>query len=1254
MIAISLPSWLTRLARWTLIGITTLLILALISWIAVPPLAKHIAEQQIEKQLGRKATIQQIHFNPFIFKLTVSGFTLYQPDRIHPALSADTLLLETSWSSLWHLAPVVNQIQLINPTVHLTRVNTQGIGRYDFSDILDKLQAMPPSPKNSKPIQFSLSNIQLVNGSIDFHDLVTHKDVNVQKLNIGIPFISNFPVDVDVFVQPHLSALINGTPFNLKGRAKPFSKALDTTLALDIDQLRVANYIPFSPVALPIAINSGDLTTKLDLNFNRNGKQPEIQLSGLVRLDQIDLTDSKSTPLAKAQRITAQIKKINLLNGDTTLQQLEVNQPEVWASMDAQGQLNWALLGRSHLASKTAKEPSETNKSTADAKAASENKAATEAKATTPIIIVDHLKIYDGIAHWQDAAFASPTANLTLNHIVLDTEHLTVAPKAPPAEVTLNIGDEQLNHIHFSGKVDPLEAAVTGQATVSGLALAQFQPYLNRSLNATINGQLSITSQLDIQKQAIDVNLTSLSIDDLKAQATKAQGNVPQLAVKQIQIENTHLNTAAHHVEIGNVLVNGIQTQVLRDAKGAINLQQFLVQSSKYQQTQAQGKTKPTPAGANNDWTALINQVAVSNSHVGFTDQSMTPAVQLNADQLSLTASHISSKLDQPIQIDLKTLINKSGKVGVNGTVAGGLKSVTLNIDSQNLPLVAVQPYYSPYLNFAIASGQGTVKGKLLLTPPIRNQKLHVNYSGLVALSNIRTLDKATSDDFVKWKALNIGGINVDIGGSKPIVKLGQIDLSDFYARLILSEQGKLNLEDIIASDHSGDAKPTSLTQAGPSISLNGKPPADTTASTPATSTPQTTASAASPPAVTPNTNAPNPSISIGKVTLKRGNINYTDNFVKPHYSANVTSVNGSIGAISSDKPAPAPLDLTGKLDSDAPVYVSGSLNPLFKPMFLDIKASASGVDLPKLTPYSAKYAGYAIDKGKLSMDVTYHIEKDQLLAQNHINIDQLTFGDHIDSPTATKLPVRLAVALLKDRHGQIDINLPISGSLSDPQFSVGGVILKVFINLITKAVTSPFALIGSMFGGGDELGYAEFPTGSATLTADAQKKLDTIAKALTERPALKMDLIGRVDPVSDADGIRELIIDSKINALKNKDSVNLGVDSNPDNISITQADKDKYMSKLYSASHFDKPKNFIGLSKSLPTAEMEKLIKANTPVNQDALSALANRRAEAVRQYLETHDQITSDRLFLVAPKLTTDGITDKGTPNRVDFALK
>ncbi|MEO6920375.1 MAG: DUF748 domain-containing protein [Collimonas sp.] len=1215
------PSWLPRAVRWTGITIAVVLVLALISWLAVPPVAKHLVEQQVEAQIGRKATVGKIAFNPFTLTLTGSDFTLYEQDKTTPAFSASTLLVNASSASLFRLAPVLNEAKLVNPKLHIVRTSADGIGRYNFSDIIDRILAMP---KSDKPALFSVSNIQLENGAVKFDDKVTNKLVDIEALNIGLPYVSNFPSKVDTFVQPHVSAKINGTPFDLKGRTKPFAGSQETSLAIDIDQLDVASYVAFSPVALPLAIQSAKLSTRLDLTFVRNKDKPEVLLSGWLQLANLALADKNAAPLLKAQTISAQINKFNVLSGAAALDRIEIRQPEVWVNLNANGSLNWAAL------------------STPAAKQEIVKDAPKKASAAQPQMTLAKFIIKDGTVNWLDAANASPALNLQVKNVALDASHLSLAADAKPATVTLSTGTETDQHIQFIGQITPAKAIVAGKASVNALSLAPYQPYVNRSLAAVVSGQLSLNTLLAINGGRIQLHQLGIDVDDLKVASKNSAGG--SIAAKKISLENASVDTEAHTFNASALRLAGIQGDVRRDAQGKLNLQQFLAPAG------ASAKGAPSAAAKKSgpEWVANLGQFAISDSSVAYLDNAVKPAVKLRADGINLTAENVSSKLDKPIKIALRTQLNKSGKLSVDGSVAAQMKSVALDIDAQNLPVPALQPYFTDFLNVTLSSGLASTKGKLSLVLPSGRQEMVTGYNGTLRLANFRVLDKETSADFLKWKMLDVSGINANIGGPRQNVTLAKIALEDFYARIILSDKAKLNLQDIVVSKNAPPGAPApSLTSAQAGDSSG---PAPEKVSKPTTEGSTTVAPIVAAPL---KDNAP--VIKIGQVVIKGGNINYTDNFVKPNYTANMTGMNGTVGAIASDKPAPAPIDINGKIDNDAPVAISGSLNPLFKPMFLDIKASANGVELPRLTPYAAKYAGYAIEKGKLSMDVNYHIENDKLVAQNNVRIDQLTFGDKIDSPTATKLPVLLAVALLKDRNGQININLPISGTLSDPEFSIGGIIVRIFINLIVKAVTSPFALISSAFGGGgDELGYAEFAPGSATLSAATQSKLDTIAKALDDRPALKLDLIGRVDPKTDTDGVRQQVLNRQLKQLKLKDSVDQSDEAGSDDVTLTDADKDKYMGKVYSAGKFDKPRNAIGFAKSLPTEEMEKLIVANTPVTSDALSALATRRAEAVRKYLETKGKIPLERIFLIAPKLTADGIKDKGAPNRVDFALK
>ncbi len=1200
-----------RILRWLSTILITLLALALISWLVVPPLTKHLLEQQIQEQIGRKATVDKIDFNPFTFTLKVSNFTLFEPNKVTPALSAKSLLLNTSWSSLIHLAPVINEIQLVNPNVHLIRTSAQGIGRYNYSDIIDRIQAMPKST-NTKPTLFSVANIQLIDGRITFDDQVTHKQIDIKTLNIGVPFISNFPNKLDTFVQPHLSAVINGSPFSLKGRSKPFINSLDTALAIDIDQLDIASYVPFSPVALPLDIQSSKLSTKLDLTFDRQKNQPEILLSGTVKLADVALADKHTAPLFKTSSIEAQIHKLNVLNGAIALDQIDIKNPEVWADLNAKNQLNWAGLQTTS---------AQSTKTVDTSKKAS----------PLPSITLAKFNLHNGVVNWRDAVNASPTLDLQIKNIELNATQLSLAADAKPANVTLSTGSPTDQHILFNGQITPINGTINGKVSVNALPIAQYQPYINPILATTVDGQLSLDTSLTINHGQINLQQLAVTLDNFKVAAKSNQTN--NISAKKINLENANIDTKALTFNADRLHLDGIESHIQRNSQGKLNFQQFLIAKNQTKKAAPKAGTQKSAP----DWTAVIKQIAITDSTLAYRDDAVKPTVNLLANDFNLTANNISSKLDKPIQLTLKTKLNKTGNLSVDSNVAPQFKSIKASIDAKNLSIVAFQPYFTDFLNVVITTGQASTHGKLFLVPPINQQKLATNYNGALHLANFRILDKESGDDFLKWKSLNIDGINTNMGGAHQNISADQIALSDFYARIILSETARLNLEDVVASPNAAGTPPHSLTSAN---SSSAPAPVVAPSAQPATV------------AATTSTNAP--VIKIGKIIIKGGNINYTDHFVKPQYTANMTGMNGTIGTIASNQPAAAPIDIKGKIDNDAPVAISGSLNPLFKPMFLDIKGSANDVELPRLTPYATKYAGYPIEKGKLSMDVGYQIQNDKLVAQNHVRIDQLTFGDKVDSPTATKLPVQLAVALLKDRNGQINIDLPISGTLSDPQFSVGGLIFHVFVNLITKAVTSPFALIGSAFGGGDELGYAEFPAGLSTLTPETQTKLDSIAKALIDRPALKMDLIGRVDPITDSEGVRQQILNQKILALKQKDSVNQSEDTRSDDMTVTDADKQKYMNKVYSSAKFNKPKNMIGLTKSLPVADMEKLILANTSVTQDALSTLATDRADAIRKYLVNKEQVPTDRLFMIAPKLTADGIKDKGKPNRVDFSLK
>lgn len=442
--------------------------------------------------------------------------------------------------------------------------------------------------------------------------------------------------------------------------------------------------------------------------------------------------------------------------------------------------------------------------------------------------------------------------------------------------------------------------------------------------------------------------------------------------------------------------------------------------------------------------------------------------------------------------------------------------------------------------------------------------------------------------------------------------------LSDFFARVIVQRNGRINLQDIVKS-----------AQSQQSLEQNTAPAADGAAA-PAEPVPPKAAS------------GPAPVIKIGPIVLTGGKVQFSDYFIQPNYSADLSELAGRLSAFSSEQPAGeqgpqlADVELRGRAQGTASLEITGQVNPLAKPLALDIRAQMRDLELPPLSPYSIKYAGHGIERGKLSMDVSYKIEPDgQLTARNKLVLHQLTFGEAVEGAPAS-LPVRLAVALLADRNGVIDLDLPVSGSLNDPQFRLAPVIFKIIGNLIMKAVTSPFSLLSGAFGGSGESGVVAFAPGRSQIDAKARESLDKVVASLKERPALRLTVIGEAREAQDKEAWKQAELDRLLLAQKRRQVLREGKSAE----SVTElsaAEVPALTKALYSRADFAKPRNVIGMAKDLPTDQMRSLLLEQITVPDDAMRELALARGVAVRDYL-AQQQLPLERLFLGAPKLDSD----------------
>jgi len=759
---------------------------------------------------------------------------------------------------------------------------------------------------------------------------------------------------------------------------------------------------------------------------------------------------------------------------------------------------------------------------------------------------------------------------------------------------------------------NPLSAE--GKLKVAHLAIHSYAPMANLEIgsgNLDTAGHFAFT--LDKGKPGLVLDKLTAELGALSLR--QAGEKQPFFTLASAALGNARLDLAKRRLEIGEFTTRKGKLNVRRGRDGTIDLAKL------------GDAPQPKPTGKKGEvpWHFSLNKLTVSDYGIRFEDSTPVRPVTLDSAPISLTAENLSTVKGNKAKLSLHAGLGKSGSIAADGTLVLAPLQTSLKLDIQNLDPVPLQPYFTKKLNVRLSRGAVSTKGTLdIALPEKTGSPAKMAFRGEANLANFHVIDKADSADLLKWKSLYFGDIQASMAPLN--LAIAQIALSDFYTRLIINPDGKLNLQRLVRTPSKQSAVASTET---------------------------------TPPAATAPPSDPGYTVKIGKVTLQNGNVDFSDRYVKPNYSANLTDIGGKIAGLSSEPGTAADVDLRGRLDSAAPLEIGGKINPLGKDLYLDIKASVKGVELTPFTPYSGKYAGYAIDKGKLSLDVRYHIENRKLEAENQLFLDQLTFGERIESPDATKLPVQLAVALLKNRNGEIDVNLPIAGSLDDPEFSMGGLIIKVIVNLFVKAVTSPFALIGSMFGGGEDLGYLEFASGRHAIDAAGEAKLKNLAKALNDRPALELEIAGRIDAANDKEGLKQALLEQKVKAQKLADLVKQGVSAGSlDEITIEAGEYPALLKRAYQKEKFPKPRNMLWLTKDLPVPEMEKLMLSHTTVSDDDLRGLANRRAQAVRDWLLTKGGVSPERIFLLAPRLEPANGEEKKDvkikDSRADFSLK
>ncbi len=1201
-----------------------------LSWLSVPALVKGPLERLASEQLGRTVTVGSLDFKPWSLELTLRDIAVAGAKGAEgqAQLTIGRVYVDAELQSLLRLAPVVDAFTVENPVLRLTHL---GQGRYDVDDVIAKLTAPkdePAPPPSTEPARLALYNLLLQGGRVDFTDNAVGKTHSVQDLLLSVPFISTLSDKKEVRMEPRLAFTLEGSRFDSSAQSTPFAQTRHADAHIRWDDLDLAPYLGYLPASLPIQLKAATLDVDVKLAFEQTPRLA-VKLSGQVQTRDVKMTDREGQDLLAFDRLTVDMADVRPLEQVVDLAQVELLKPVLHAQRDAAGRLNLAQLAGGPAPASLPKE-------------AASQPAKPSTKAAPPwAVSVARASVRDGTVHWGDQT-TQPAAALQARGLGLELTNLALPLQKPvafkgdfvlPAVAAQGVPEGKLA---FEGEATTQNARV--QITTEALALQLAAPYVAQHLEPTVAGQLTGTLGVQWQAPPADKNATGLTVTAgplALEQLALRQNGKSLVSLGKLEVKGLQVPLDKRTVSLESLALNTPTLAVERGSDGRWMFERW----AKVQAQTPTPASETTAAKAATDapWVVRVGELALQGGAVAFADNAQPRPVALEVSALDVSAKNLATDSGKPgaFTLSARAAAGKgnaksvAGKIDYQGTLALQPLATQGKLDATRVPLHGLDGYLAQQLAIELLRADVGFRGQVAFAQSDKGASLKL--AGDAAIEDLKANSTAAStpmteaqvgEELLAWKSLNLRGLNVATApGTAPKVQVGETSLQDFFARITINEAGRINLRDIVKGEPQ-------------------TPPV--TAATAAASAPVPSASAASAtqPVHTAARDPLAPVVQFGPMSLVNGKVLFSDFFIKPNYSADLTELTGKLGAFSSEAPGSEPqlaaLELLGRAEGSASLEVTGQLNPLAQPLALDIAGKVRDLDLPPLSPYSVKYAGHGIERGKLSVDVTYKVlPNGQLTASNRIVLNQLTFGEPV-AGAPNSLPVRLAAALLADRRGVIDLDLPISGSLNDPQFRIGPVIGKIILNLIGKALTSPFSLLASAFGGGEEMSSVAFAPGSATLSPEAQQNLGKVAKALVDRPALKLTVTGTANLEAEREGLQRERLQQLVRAEKRR--------AQPDSTEPVTADEYPALLKAaYGRANIPKPRNLVGIAKDLTVPEMEALLMANQPATEAMAAELAAQRGHAIQSYLAAQ-KLPAERLFLAAPK--TGSQVPKGAP--------
>lgn len=906
-----------------------------------------------------------------------------------------------------------------------------------------------------------------------------------------------------------------------------------------------------------------------------------------VHLDGLSIREPDGAPLIAVDRLALDLSALSIMRLSPVVERLELDRPRLAAVLRPDRSLNLAALVPPPDPRAPPPDPD----------------------APLPALELRELVIRAGAVSVEDRSRA-PTLRAEFSPVTLSLRDFsTRADAANRYRIEARAASGE--RLAWSGRFEPRPFTAQGGFVLSDLRAGTLQQYAGPWLPFELRaGRLHLALRYEVVPDAagrldlrVDVDRLDVAELALAPRLTAADGAASPLRIAGLALRGGRLELGARRLDLGRVAVLGLRSELVRDREGW-NLLRLLSPKAGGSAAVAAGDA-PARAAAAPRWSVAVPQFTLVDAAVLVEDRTREPAAIVPIERLTLVARGVDSVGSAPVLLKVSASV-AGGGFDLRGDVTAKPIGARGRLSLRGFDLLSLASYAADRVRLDLRRGVVDLAGDFSVgMPGAAGGAPTVRFDGEAAIRDLLTRDRAVRRDLIKWRRLGLEGIRYR--SAPATLRIARITAEAPYVDLVIGPDGNANLADVFgkASQRAAEAPAASA--------ANGS-------------------------------RAPQPAIgvAIDRVRVLDGSANFADLSITPNFATGIQTLSGTINGLSSRAESRAQVALEGAVDRYAPVKIAGEVNYLAARSYTDLRAAFRNLELTTLNPYSGRFAGYRIERGKLSVDLAYRIVDRRLEARHKILLTQLQLGDRVDSPDAVRLPLKLAIALLKDRDGNIDLDLPVSGSLDDPEFRIGPIVWKMVVNLLTKIVTAPFTLLGNLFGGsGEQIRYVDFLPGDATLDAAMLERIGAVAKALGARPQLRLEVPLALSRTRDGEALREAAWQRELATLAPPDA---------------RSDRARYLRLLAArgaALGIDTAAVLEPLAAIDPATgkrpdretlrersivALERALRARIVVADEELRALARARANAVQDALLASGEIDPLRVFITRPAEAAD----------------